>query len=205
MESKRLDHPLPYPWMKRAHLLPMMVISLLALPGCVATALVGGAAIGSAAFDARTVEQHAKDVGLAARIKARLIAEKDLPARWVGVQAVNDEVLLTGNLVNEEQLRRAVYIAKTTPGVKNVRSEIRIGKPKLRQILSDTWITTKIKSKLLDDPVTSGFSIHVETVGGTVYLNGVVKSIEEKYRAQEIALSTPGVVTVKNLLRIKGR
>lgn len=189
----------------RHDLLPVCLLAL-ALPlfgGCVTTALVGGTAAGSAAFDERSVGQHLDDVALTARIKTRFIAEKDLPSRWISVEVINGKATLTGFLPKQEQIDRAVYISRQTEGIKSVHSEIKLGKPSLSEAASDTWITTRIKAKLLDDPITSGFSIHVETVRGKVYLQGLVKDEIQRHRAQELALSVSGVSGVDNRLRIK--
>jgi len=184
---------------------PTILVPCLAmlLSGCVTTAIVGGAAAGSAAFDERSLGQHLDDVALTARIKARLIAEKDLPSRWISVEVINGRATLTGFLPRRDQIDRAVYIAHHTEGITSVVSEIKLGKPKLRDVIRDSWITSQVKAKLLDDPVTSGFSIHVETVRGKVYLQGVVKDEVERRRAQELALSVPGVGEVDNRLLIK--
>lgn len=173
------------------------------LAGCVTTAIVGGTAAGSTAFDERSIGRHLDDVALAARIKARLIAEKDLPSRWISVTVINGTATLTGYLPRQEQIDRAIYISRRTKGIKAVVSEIKLGKPSLSEVASDSLITTKVKAKLFDDPITSGFSIHVETVRGKVYLQGLVKDEVQRHRAEELALSVPGVGAVDNRLRIK--
>ncbi len=176
----------------------------LLLQGCFATAIIGtGSAAGSAAFDERSIGEHFDDVALAAKIKARLIAEKDLPSRWVSVEVLRGKVVLTGYLPRQDQIDRAIIISRSFKGVKDARSEIRLGKPSAKSLVSDSWITARIKGKLLEDPVTSGFSIHVETVDGTVYLRGFVDSGEQRFRARELALSVNGVAAVKNQLEIE--
>jgi len=67
----------------------------------------------------------------------------------------------------------------------------------------DTTITTKVKSKLFDDPQTSGFAISVKTYQGTVQLSGFVNSEKERTRAGELAKSVQGVKDVKNDLIVK--
>lgn len=69
----------------------------------------------------------------------------------------------------------------------------------------DTTITTKVKTKLFDDPQTSGFAISVTTYKGTVQLSGFVNSDKEKDRAGELARAVPGVKDVKNDLIIKAK
>ncbi len=61
---------------------------------------------------------------------------------------------------------------------------------------SDTWITTKVKSKLLADDATPGMDIEVETKDGVVSLSGTVASEAEKEAAVTKARSVEGVRSV---------
>jgi osmotically-inducible protein OsmY len=56
-----------------------------------------------------------------------------------------------------------------------------------------------VKTKLPADKVSSLTRIDVDTVRGTVSLNGVVESSEQKSRAQELASQASGVNKVINL------
>jgi len=71
--------------------------------------------------------------------------------------------------------------------------------------VDDATITTKVKTKLFDDPQTSGFAISVKTYSGTVQLSGFVSSEKEKARAGELAQAVQGVKSVKNDLIIKAK
>ncbi len=78
-------------------------------------------------------------------------------------------------------------------------------KERASEYFDDTSITTKVKTKLFDDPQTSGFSITVTTYKGTVQLSGFVNSDKEKARAGELAKGVEGVKDVKNDLIIKSK
>ena len=182
----------------------LLVICTGMLSSCVATAIVGGAAaVGSVASDERTVGQHVDDVTIASKIDALLIAEKEMPSRWVSVEVVEGVVWLTGYLPSQQHVERAGHICRSVKGVQDVRSELNIGEPSTRSLFSDSLITTKIKSALLDDKIVSGFSIHVETVDGKVYLQGIVKNSEQRHRAKDIVRSTNGVTAVVDLLQVR--
>jgi len=71
------------------------------------------------------------------------------------------------------------------------------------QVVDDGTITTKVKAKLFDDPLVSGFSISVKTFQGEVTLTGAVDSKKAKERAGKLAHSTVGVRKVHNLIKIK--
>ncbi len=72
------------------------------------------------------------------------------------------------------------------------------------EFLDNSMITAKVKSKLIDDPVTSAFSIKVETFKGIVQLSGFISSEKEKTRAEQLVREVEGIKDVKNDLIIKG-
>lgn len=61
---------------------------------------------------------------------------------------------------------------------------------------ADTWITTKVKSKLGTTKGISSTNISVSTNDGTVMLSGAVASTEEKSMAINVARSVKGVKNV---------
>lgn len=69
--------------------------------------------------------------------------------------------------------------------------------------IDDSTITTKVKTSLFNDPITSGWNITVITENGVVQLAGFVKTAREKDRATEIAGAVAGVKSVKNNLVVK--
>lgn len=71
------------------------------------------------------------------------------------------------------------------------------------EYLDSSLITTKVKTRLFEDPITKGFDISVKTFKGEVQLSGFVSSHKEKARAGEIAAGVKGVKSVKNDLVIK--
>jgi hyperosmotically inducible periplasmic protein len=182
--------------------LTALAIAILALNGCVATALVGGgAAAASVAGDQRPAGEHVDDVDLATRIEARLMAERDMPSRWINVEVIDGVATLTGYLPTQNQIDRAVAICQSFAGVTSVDSQIMIGKPKTSSLFSDSWITAQVKATLIEDPIVSGLSIHVETVDGRVYLQGIVKQSKQRQRAVMLTRAVDGVTDVVNLLR----
>ncbi len=171
------------------------------LSSCVATALVGGAAATvSAAKDERPIGEHLDDIKLATMLDTRLIAEKDMPSRWVSIEVVHGVAYLTGYLPSQHHIDRAIAIARSIDGMRGVHSELVVGAPKVTDYFSGSYITAKVKAKLLQDPVVSGLTIHVTTVEGRVYLQGVVANEIQRVRAKELALSVSGVTAVVDLL-----
>jgi osmotically-inducible protein OsmY len=70
-------------------------------------------------------------------------------------------------------------------------------------VIDDTTIATKVKAKLIDDPVVKASNIQVETFKGTVQLSGFAATQAEADRAVQLARETTGVKSVKNDIRIK--
>jgi len=182
-----------------------LLLAAFVCSGCFAAAIVGGGtAAGSSAMDERSLGSQLDDASISSKIDVRLIAEQDLPSRWISAEVIEGNVVLTGYLPKQDQIDRAVYICRHTRGVRSVKSEIRLGKPPTRELLSDSLVTTNVKRKLFNDKEISGFTVHVETVGGKVYLQGVVANALQRQRASTLAAEVTGVHSIVNLLHIKG-
>lgn len=69
--------------------------------------------------------------------------------------------------------------------------------------LSDTAISTRVKTALLGDPDVKGTNVNVETFRGTVQLSGFVDSPQNAVRAADIARRVDGVREVRNALIVK--
>lgn len=182
-----------------------LLLVAIACSGCLAAAIVGGGtAAGNAAFDQRSLGSQVDDVTISSTIDVRLIAEKDMPSRWVSISVIHGKVLLTGYLPRQEQIDRAIFICKRIQGVRSVRSEILLGKPPTRELVSDALITADIKRRLFNDKETSGFTVHIQTNAGRVYLRGLVATPLQRQRAATLAAEANGVTSIVNLLQIKG-
>jgi hyperosmotically inducible protein len=71
------------------------------------------------------------------------------------------------------------------------------------EYLDDTFITTKVKAAILDEPTLKSAEINVETFKGSVQLSGFVSSQTEMIKAVEVTRSVKGVHSVKNDMRQK--
>jgi len=70
-------------------------------------------------------------------------------------------------------------------------------------VIDDSVIATKVKAKMIDDPVVKALDIQVETFKGTVQLSGFAASQDQIDRAVVIARNTAGVKSVRNDIRLK--
>ncbi len=71
------------------------------------------------------------------------------------------------------------------------------------EYVTDTWITTKVKTVLVDSPVVKATEVNVETFKGAVQLSGFVSSQTAMNEAVRLARGIKGVTSVKNDMRIK--
>ena len=69
--------------------------------------------------------------------------------------------------------------------------------------IDDAAITASVQGKLTSDKASNFPRINVDTERGVVTLNGVVRTVEEKSRAESIARMVEGVSKVNNNLQIQ--
>ena len=75
-------------------------------------------------------------------------------------------------------------------------------KETVKEELSDAAITTRIKTEFAKDKEVSAMKISVDTEKGVVKLSGSAKSKAEADKAEQIAKSAKGVVSVKNDIKV---
>jgi osmotically-inducible protein OsmY len=71
------------------------------------------------------------------------------------------------------------------------------------EYIDDTFITTKVKAMVFNEPTLKSAEINVETFKGVVQLSGFVNSQEDINKAAEVARGVKGVKSVKNDMRLK--
>lgn len=73
------------------------------------------------------------------------------------------------------------------------------------EYIDNSVITGKVKSSLIEDPVTKALEISVKSFKGVVQLSGFVGTQKEKDVAGKLARSVEGVRRVENDLIVVGR
>ena len=71
------------------------------------------------------------------------------------------------------------------------------------EVITDAWITTKLKTKFIDETLLKNSDINVDTDDHVVTLKGTVASSAAKAKAASIAGGTEGVTRVINELVVK--
>ena len=174
--------------------LPVLVSEL---SGCVA-AVVGGA--GTAvivAEDRRTVGTVTEDQGI--ELKAANRISNKLRDPHFNVTSYNRMVLLTGEAPDEATKAEIGKIARAVENVRGIYNEIAIaGNSSLSSRTNDTYMTSKVKARFVDQQKFNPLHVKVVTESNVVYLLGMVKR-KEAEDAVEIARTTGGVQKVVRL------
>jgi len=127
----------------------------------------------------------------------------------VDIQAQADKARID---VNAEQKKAAVERGEKPPtaAVETTRDTTKDApkdttkKDGIGDEVSDTWITTKVKTTFAGDKKLKGSDIHVDTDhNGVVVLSGFVKNDVARAHAVAVARDTKGVREVKDELRLK--
>ena len=112
------------------------------------------------------------------------------------ISTYNNEMLLAGQAPFAWQKTRAVEAIRQKTDIDKIYNLITIQAPSSSLTrVSDAWITTKIKTKLLASNDMDGSQVKVITENGTVYLMGILLP-EHAEAAVDLARNTDGVQQV---------
>ena len=159
--------------------------------------VIGGAMVGGTmmAIDRRTSGAQLEDEGIELRAASRI--RTSIGDRvHVNITSYNRQVLITGEVPNEQDKQAVGQIVTRVENVASVVNELAVlGNSTLTQRSSDVLVTGRLKAELIDskDLISSAFKVVTER--GTVYLMGRV-SQREADRATAIARATSGVQKV---------
>ena len=154
------------------------------------------------------LSQQMDDATLTAMIKSKLLWNSNTEGLDINVTTVQGVVALKGTANSAEARKLAGQLASNTKGVKKVDNQLKVSASptttaKVQQtansattVISDTWITSKVKSSFLYSSNLDALDISVETKGGLVYLSGSVASSAEKQLATETVRNIRGVRAV---------
>lgn len=114
----------------------------------------------------------------------------------ISVSTFNNEVLLTGEVTHASKRKEIERKIQQIDGVNKVYNLTTVSTPSPPLIqISDTWITAKIKAKLIATNEVDPDIIKVVTENGIVYLMGILPP-EQANSAVQIARTTDGVQSV---------
>ena len=183
--------------MRNLRLLALLVIIIAPLYGCIA-AVVGGA--GTAAIvseDRRTLGTVTEDQGIELKASSRIGSKFKNP--HINVTSYNRMALLTGEAPDAATRSEIEKIARAVENVRGVYNEIALaGNSSLSARANDSYLTSKVKTRFIDQQKFNMLHVKVVTESGVVYLLGLVTRNEAAH-AIEVARTTGGVQKVVKL------
>ena len=161
------------------------------------------------ADEERSFGQIVDDATITASVKSKLLWSKFAEGLNTNVDTESGKVTLKGTADTGAAKELAGRLAMNTRGVASVDNQLKIKNEKpsvvdkvekamdsTGQSLSDSWITTKVKSTFMYSSNINGSQISVSTDKGKVNLSGMVSSSDERALAMEIAQNVRGVESV---------
>lgn len=186
----------------------MRILVLLALPlllsGCFFAATTATIEGGKAIADERTLGEQMDDATIYTAVNRYFVEtdSKDLSVN-VTVNVRRGRVLLTGNVDNEDTVRRATEQAWRARGVQEVINEVKT-KPGqgFWNNANDALIKKNIESRLLVTKDVWVVNYSLDVVDGTTYLVGNCENQAELDRVLAVVRTTKGVKQVVSYLKL---
>lgn len=149
----------------------------------------------------RSFGEFIDDASITTAVKSKLLWSKNAEGMSADVDSLRGKVTLRGTADSAAEKEAAGRLARNTKGVVSVDNRLQVETAKTTQRkpsqpMSDTWITTKVKSSFAFSSNVNGSAISVTTTKGVVDLSGKVNSGAERALAVELAENIRGVTAV---------
>ncbi len=181
----------------------LLVCCALLLFGCVSTTTTTAGIV----YDRYRLQHTLSDQWIAMQASYLLSNQPQSKSSNISVSCVNRTILLVGQTQDPQFKQRLPILFGHINGVKKILNFVEIRLPiDALQTTKDTWITTKIKSKLLATPAIDPKNIKVITENNIVFLLGTVTTRQASL-AIKLAQTTHDVqkiVTVFQHMVIEG-
>lgn len=177
------------------------LIAASTLQGCIPLIAAGVGVGASSTFDRRTYAEQLMDREI--EVKFNRSFPRELEARTsVTATSFNRWVLISGKAIDDSAKQEAEQIARNLPNVRQIFNEVSIGYPTaFGDRANDSYLTTKVKTRLIDSKFVSGHHVKVVSESGAVFLMGLVTE-NEAQAATEVARNTSGVQRVVSMFEI---
>lgn len=181
---------------------------------CVETVALGTVVTGVVVSRDKNIEQSKNDALISTKINFSLLENK-LRGIDSNIKATVSEnrVLLTGATKDSDNAKKAYNIAWKIDGVEEVIDEINLEEPRknsvgffvdeFNQAMIDSFITAKIRVKILADRKIFSANYHVITSNQVVYLIGLAQNDLELKQVFKRVAKTYGVKKVVNHVILK--
>lgn len=179
------------------------------LNGC-AAAVLGGAALGAHTIADRRSAGAIYDDGMM-EVRIHTQASQELKKRYetqgittsspeISVISYDRRILLLGQLVHLGDKAYVESVARHQSNARDVFNYIQISplKRTAADVAHDTWITSKLRARLLNIPGVYPGHVKVATFNGNVYVMGILTPAQQN-ATTEVIRTTPGVQQVITL------
>jgi osmotically-inducible protein OsmY len=168
--------------------------------------------------DSDSFMNSVRDANITAQVKSQLLWNSNTHGLKIDVDTKKSVVTLTGKVESTAESDLAEQIAGNTSDVVKVNNNLEVEKntanladkaereaKEAKVEVSDSWITTKVKSALAYNRNIEMDEIDVTTTNGIVMLKGTVESETSKRQATEIAKGIRGVKSVNADIKVTPR
>ena len=164
--------------------------------------------------------QKVADAATTASVKTKLITNRVTHGMAINVDTMGNVVSLSGNVSSEAERKLAGEIASNTSRVRSVKNNLMVaGMPEgqaadkdsarsrmesknMATAVTDTWISTQVRSFLTFSNDYPGSDISVSTTNGVVKLEGFARNAQQKSLIEKEVMEIVGVKSVDNQLEI---
>jgi len=181
----------------------VFIVLLLSQLGACALVVVGAAGGAIVANDRRPANVILDDERIEVAANDKIYNDPALSKKiHANVTSYNHTILLTGEVVSEELKKHVVDIVANIINVKLVHNELVVANlANFSERSNDTWLTSKVKTRMLASEYIDGSHVKVVSENDSVYLMGLVTPDEAKI-ASQIASETKGVARVVTLFEL---
>jgi osmotically-inducible protein OsmY len=179
--------------LKKFYKLFIFLFAALTLQGCVNAAITSASVV----YDRKNIQRSLSDHNISIQAYRKIYKDtKKYKNTSVAISSFHRIVLMTGQIPDPAERTEIENIVKSIPDIEHVYNLTTISEPVSTLIsMSDSWITTKIKTRLLAENDFDQDSVKVITENGTVYLMGILPP-EQADIAVDVARTTVGVQNV---------
>jgi osmotically-inducible protein OsmY len=184
----------------RAIFLLALTSAFLGSSGCAGLLFAGGASAVVAANDRRTAGAQVDDQAIELKASRAVGADADLHGQsHINLTSFNGVLLITGEARTNDLREKVVAVARTVPGIRRIVNDVRVAELSPTSArTNDTWITSKVKSKLLTVDGLDSLQVKVVTENKVVYLLGLVTQKEADLAANSIT----GVTGIDRIVKL---
>lgn len=187
----------------RKLLLPTLCFTAIASAGCMPLWVGAGVGAGYFAVQERGAFTAVSDIKIKTHVLDKLTQANYRFLTEVGVDVLESDVLLTGVVDSDADVRRILDEVRKIREIRNIFNELQVGGSYGVQTYSaDTWIGTQLKSRMVTTSDVYTINYATQVVRGHVYVMGIARTPSEKERVLHLIRTTKGVRMVHDYIRV---